>query len=96
VRELREAAGLSQEELGRRARLTPKAISMIENARTNASIGVVSRLAAGLQLPTSALFVEGAPGAVIDDAAAATALIAAQPPEARRQALRVLRALFEP
>ncbi len=94
VRELREAAGITQEELGRRAKLTAKFISQVENGHVNPSIGVVARLAVdGLGLPLSGFFASE-PAGLVDDLAALEALVGAQPPAARKRALRVLRALF--
>ncbi len=95
LRELREAADITQEELGRRAKLTAKFISQVENGHVNPSIGVVARLAAGLNIPLSGFFAQGAPDVLVDDLAAINALVSAQPPLARTRALRVLRALFD-
>lgn len=96
VRELREAAGLKQDALSRKAKITPQFLSLLENGHVNPSIGVVARLSAALGLPLSAFFASEARETLVDDLAAATALLGAQTPAARRQALRFLRALFEP
>lgn len=97
VRELRLAAGLTQEEVAARAKLTPKFISSVETAKVNPSIAILGRLAAdGLDVPITALFVEAADGAgPRSDLTAATAIIAGLAPGARRRALRVLRALVD-
>lgn len=96
VRQLRDAVALTQEELGRRAKLTPKFISQVENGRVNPSIGVVARLAIdGLGVPLSAFFADSPPGELLDDVHAVTALIGAQSPAARKRAFRVLQALFD-
>lgn len=96
VRQLRDAAGITQDELGRRAKLTPKFISQVENGRANPSIGVVAQLAVdGLGVPLSAFFSDSPPDEAVEEIAAVSALVGAQSPAARRRALRVLRALFD-
>jgi len=95
LRELREAAQLTQEDLGRAADLTAKFISQIENGHANPSIAVLARLVEnGLSLPLAAFFSDASPGELRDDLAAVQALVGAQSPAARRRALRVLKALF--
>jgi transcriptional regulator with XRE-family HTH domain len=93
LRALRQAAGVSQEELGRRAKLTAKFISQVENGHTNPSIGVVARLASGLGLSLSEFFDHEKP-ARPDDVAAIVALVTAQPPAARKRALKLLKTFF--
>lgn len=95
VRKLREAAGLTQEELGARSNLTPKFISKVENGHANPSIGVVARLCVGLNLPLSVFFAEEAGSQLEQDLAAITQLISGESPEVRAQALRILRALLD-
>ncbi len=95
VRELREAAGLKQDALSRKAKISPQFLSLLENGHANPSIGVVARLSSALGLPLSAFFSSEAPEALNDDLSAITALVGAQPPAARKQALRFLRAFFE-
>jgi transcriptional regulator with XRE-family HTH domain len=50
VRELREARGLSQEELGHRARLHRTAISFVERAERSATLETVEKLARALRV----------------------------------------------
>lgn len=94
VRKLREAAGLTQEELGARSKLTPKFISKVENGHANPSIGVVARLCVGLHLPLSIFFAEEPESELEQDLAAIALLIGGEPAEARAQAIRILRALL--
>lgn len=95
LRQVREAAELTQEELGRRSKLSPKFISQVENGHVNPSIGVVTRLAGGVGLPLPAFFSTEAPETLVDDLSAIAALVSAQAGPARQRALRVLRALFD-
>lgn len=95
VKELREAAGMTQDELGQKAKLSAKFISQVETGQANPSIGVVARLSAGLGMALPAFFSREAPTELIDDVAAVTALVSAQGPTARKRALRVLRALLD-
>ena len=86
---------MTQEDLGRRAKLSPKFISAIENGHTNPSIGVVARLSAALGLPLTVFFSVDPPGEVVDDVMAMAALLASQPAPARKRALKMVRSLFE-
>lgn len=95
VKELREAAKMTQDDLGQKAKLSAKFLSQVENGQANPSIGVVARLAAALSMPLPAFFSREAPTALVDDLAAINALVSAQPPVVRQRALRVLRALFD-
>lgn len=95
VKELREAAKMTQDDLGQKAKLSAKFLSQVENGQANPSIGVVARLSAALNLPLPAFFAREAPGALVDDLVAISALVSSQPPPARKRALRVLRALFD-
>ena len=94
VRALREAANLTQQDLARRAKITPKFVSLVENGKVNTSIGVLSRIAAAVGIPLAAFFTTDVPDALVDDVAEITALVSVQPEEARKQALRLLRALW--
>lgn len=94
VRQLREAADLTQEELGARSNLTPKFISKVENGHANPSIGVVARLCVGLNLPLSAFFTEDANSDLSRDLATVDLLLSGATPDVRAQAIRILRALL--
>lgn len=94
VRQLREAADLTQEELGARSNLTPKFISKVENGHANPSIGVVARLCVGLNLPLSVFFAEDAQTDIGRDLATVALLLSGETPEVRAQAIRILRALL--
>ena len=56
VRLLRTRAGISQEELAKRAELHPTHISQIERGRRNVWLVTVHSLAIGLDVPAGALF----------------------------------------
>ncbi len=56
VQRLRRDRGLSQEELGARARVHQTYLSQVESAKRNPSIDVVERLAEALGVDISALF----------------------------------------
>ncbi|EIV93446.1 helix-turn-helix domain-containing protein [Frankia sp. QA3] len=56
VREYRLAAALSVAELARRTEMSKAMLSKIENAQTSCSLSTLSRLAAGLGVPVTALF----------------------------------------
>ena len=75
------------------ARVSVKYLSEIENARTNVSVGALARIAQGLGVSLSGFFGDG-DDQIIGDLAAVAAVVGAQGPEARQQALRVLRALY--
>ncbi len=90
LRELRTASDISQEELGRRAGLSPKYLSRMENGHVNPSLDVVHRVAAGLGVAVTALFDQEKPTRS-DEAAAVVALLAAQPPATRKRALKLLK-----
>ena len=59
VRNLREQAGLSQEELGFRAGVHPTYVSGIERGQRNVSLLNIHALAKGLKVPVRRLFDEG-------------------------------------
>jgi transcriptional regulator with XRE-family HTH domain len=95
VRRSRDAAGLTQEALARRAHLTAKFISAIENGHVNPSIEVVARLVEqGLDLPLSAFFAADT-GDSRSDIDRIIALLGGQPAATRRRALRVVQALLD-
>lgn len=96
VREFREAAGLTQETVARRAHLAAKYISEIENGHANPSIAVLARLVEqGIGVPLSGFFSDVAPQELRDDLARLESLFAGQTTAVRRLALRVLRSLCE-
>jgi transcriptional regulator with XRE-family HTH domain len=56
VREYRQAAGLTVGDMAQRVGISKAMLSKIENAQTSCSLTTLSRLAAGLQVPVTALF----------------------------------------
>lgn len=56
VLRLRQAKGLTQGELGRRASLATSYVSRIENDHVQPTMGTLRRLAAALELPVASLF----------------------------------------
>lgn len=96
VRDLRAAAGLTQEHLGERAGISAKYLSGIENGTVNVSVGVLHALAeGGFGLSVTALLnfdLEWNEAKRLE--AEIATLIAGQPVEARRRALRALDAFF--
>ncbi|MFB9375962.1 helix-turn-helix domain-containing protein [Kineococcus gynurae] len=56
VRAYRTAAGVSVAEMAERVGISKAMLSKIENAQTSCSLTTLARLAAGLQVPVSALF----------------------------------------
>lgn len=93
LRTLRTAGGITQEELGRRAGLTQKYLSLVENGRVNPSLDVVHRVADALGVAATAFFSQEKPPRP-DDVAAILALITSQPPAARKRALKLLKTFF--
>jgi transcriptional regulator with XRE-family HTH domain len=97
LRDLRQAASLSQEQLGQAAGVTAKYISAVENGHTNPSLLVLHALVQkGMGLPLAAFFAYDTGFAeAADELAELEALLASQPKKLRRRALHVLRALVE-
>lgn len=96
LRRFREAAAITQEVVAKRARISAKFISEIENGHVNPSLDVVARLVEdGLQIPLSAFFSDDKTGDVRGDLAQLEALFGGQPAVVRRRAIRVLKALCE-
>jgi transcriptional regulator with XRE-family HTH domain len=96
VRDFRIAAGFTQETLARRANLSAKYISQIENGHSNPSIEFLARLVEhGLGVPLAGFFADPHPDELRDDLAKLAAMFSAQPAHVRRRALRVLRATCE-
>ena len=56
VRTYRQAAGLSVAEMAARVGVSKAMLSKIENAQTSCSLTTLGRLAAGLEVPVTALF----------------------------------------
>jgi transcriptional regulator with XRE-family HTH domain len=56
AREYRLAKGLTMTSLAQRVGMSKAMLSKIENAQTSSSLSVLSRLAAGLEIPVTALF----------------------------------------
>jgi transcriptional regulator with XRE-family HTH domain len=56
VRDYRQSAGLSVAEMAERVGISKAMLSKIENAQTSCSLTTLSRLAAGLDVPVTALF----------------------------------------
>lgn len=87
---------MTQEVLARRADLTSKFVSQIENGHANPSMDVMARLVEnGLGVPMSAFFAADDIGDLRDDLAKLEGLFAGQTAQVRRRALRVLHALCD-
>lgn len=85
---------MTQEDTARRAQVTAKYLSLVENDHASPSIAVVTRLVeSGLGDSMSAFFDEGTPPR--DDTSKIAALLARQPAAVKRRALRVIRALLD-
>jgi transcriptional regulator with XRE-family HTH domain len=92
----RQRLRLTQETIARRAHVTAKYLSEIENGHASPTIGVLERVVElGLGMSLSAFFSAEDPGDTRDDLAKLRALLGSQPQAVRRQALRVIRALVE-
>jgi transcriptional regulator with XRE-family HTH domain len=85
---LRTEVGLTQEALARRAKISSKFVSQIENGRSSPSADLLVRVVElGLGVPLAAFFLAD------DDTAEVAALLSGQSASTRKRALRVLRAL---
>lgn len=58
IRTLRARKGVSQKELAERAEITPSFLSLVEGDRRDASIKVIERIAAALEVSPEVLFWE--------------------------------------
>lgn len=58
IRTLRARKGVSQKELAERADITPSFLSLVEGDRRDASIKVIERIAAALDVPSEVLIWE--------------------------------------
>jgi transcriptional regulator with XRE-family HTH domain len=95
VRSFRTQAGLTQEELARAAKVTPKFVSQIENGHVNASIGVLSRIVEdGLRMPLALFFGSDPADDVTGDVSIILELLATEPATVRRRAIRLVRAML--
>ena len=96
LRELRQDAALSQEELSARSGVAPKYISRIETGVVNPSIKVLRTLAErGLRVPLAAFFTfDVSADEARATAAEVSATVIALPKSERRRALWLLRAAF--
>lgn len=56
VKTLRKEAGLSQEKFAAMVGINRSNLSDIENARVNASVGILTKIADGLDVPITRLF----------------------------------------
>lgn len=95
LRQSRIAAALTQEALARRAHVTAKYLSELENGHASPTVETLSRIVEiGLELPLSAFFAFDASGSR-DDLATLRALFGGQSATVRKRALRVLKALCD-
>lgn len=95
VRLFRIQAGLTQEQLARAAKVTPKFVSQIENGHVNASIGVLRRIVEdGLRIPLAVFFGSDPADDVIGDVSIILEMLAMQPVTIRRRAIRLVRAML--
>jgi transcriptional regulator with XRE-family HTH domain len=86
IRELRQDAQMSQEDLSNRSGVAPKYISRVETGVVNPSVKVLRQLAErGLRVPLAALFTT---------ATEVSATVMALPKSERRRAVWLLRAAF--
>jgi len=96
VRTFRIQAGLTQEELARAAKVTPKFLSQLENGHVNASIAVLARVVEdGLAMPLAMFFGADPDDDVVAEVSTIVALLASQPEAVRRCAIRLIRALID-
>jgi transcriptional regulator with XRE-family HTH domain len=96
VRSCQTQAGMTQEELARAAKVTPKFLSQLENGHLNASIAVLGRVVEdGLSMPLATFFGADPDDDVVAEVATIVALLAGQPEPVRRCASRLIRALIE-
>ncbi len=87
---------MTQEELARAAKVTPKFLSQLENGHVNASIAVLARVVEeGLSMPLATFFGANPDEDVVAEVSTIVALLAGQPEPVRRCAIRLIRALIE-
>lgn len=96
LQQTRSRGGLTQEALARRAHVTAKFISEIENGHASPTVETLARLVeTGLGLTLSAFFAADPGGELRDDLATLRALFGGQSATVRKRALRVLKALCD-
>lgn len=89
-------AGMTQEQLARAAKVTPKFLSQLENGHVNASIAVLARVVEeGLSMPLANFFGADPDDDVVAEVSTVASLLANQPESVRRCAIRLIRALVE-
>jgi transcriptional regulator with XRE-family HTH domain len=93
IRALRRRAGLTLEQLGGRAHLTPSYIGSIENGERDPSLSTIQALAAALGVPTGQLF-GGVP--LTRDGLVLARLFDRVPPASREGLVEILRAIAGP
>lgn len=94
VRAFRTQASMTQEQLARAAGVTPKFVSQLENDHVNVSIAVLHRVVEkGLGMPLALFFATDPADDVMGDVSTVLSLLAGRPPELRRTAIRLVRAL---
>ncbi len=67
VREQREALGLTQEALAERAGIHDRSVGVVERGESNVTLATLVALAAALEMPLSALFVDPAVVAAVSE-----------------------------
>jgi len=94
VRQLRQGQSFTQEQLAERCGLSADTIRRVENGSLSPSLMTLAKLAAGLTMSLSSIFagVEGERGEYIRQL---VDLVASRDEVQQRQALRVIRAMFE-
>lgn len=93
LQRLRNAIGVTQEEVARRSRITAKFLSQVENGHSSPSVDVFIRIVElGLGTPLGAFLADGDEDR---EMAAMRALLAGQPAAMRRRAVRLIKALLD-
>ena len=97
IRNYRTQLKLSQEELAERCSLHPTYIGQVERGEKNATLESISKIAAGLNVPLSALFENLEGTATVERSCAGEAydLIQALPIDSQEKVLDILRAILE-
>lgn len=94
LRELRKAAGLTQEQLAGRAKMDYKYVGALERGERNPTLFNIERIADALEVPLQDLFKAGpkraVPSAQVDIAAMAN-LLRGCDPQSRKQIIRLVR-----